>query len=156
MIMSGVPCESLQSETIGKIFSAIGFEHVDFDYKIIGKDNSFILISLKGNWAQRRNEIVKAASFLKPPAGGASESYNSKMRPLVDMELKPEIIYMKKDLPPVVRAEWKRLNDVVRAEKEKPVNQGVNIFLDFKDTRCVYRGEKCPRNVIDKWNCPFK
>ena len=55
-------------------------------------------------------------------------------------------IYVKKDLHPAIRKEWKRLRDVVAAEKAKPVNQGCTITLDYK-TRQVTRDGI----MIDKW-----
>ena len=41
-------------------------------------------------------------------------------------------IYVKKDVYPAVRREWKRLNDAEITEKNKPANQGCNVYLDFK------------------------
>ena len=55
-------------------------------------------------------------------------------------------IYVKKDLHPATRKEWKRLRDVVAAEKAKPVNQGCAITLDYKSRQVTRDGV-----VIDKW-----
>ena len=56
-------------------------------------------------------------------------------------------IYMKKDVHPSVRNEWKRLRDVEKREKEKPEIAGCNILLDTKE-RKLYRDGI----VIDCWN----
>ena len=47
-------------------------------------------------------------------------------------------IYVKKDVHPSVRAEWKRLHEVAKREKDNPNNSGCNIFLNVKD-RKVYK-----------------
>ena len=56
-------------------------------------------------------------------------------------------IYMKKDVHPSVRNDWKRLRDVEKREKEKPEITGCNILLDTKE-RKLYRDGI----VIDCWN----
>ena len=56
-------------------------------------------------------------------------------------------IYIKKDVHPSVRAEWKRLNEVVQREKDRPGNVGSNIILNFRE-RKVYKDNV----VIDQWN----
>ena len=53
-------------------------------------------------------------------------------------------IFIKKDVHPSVREEWKRLHDVVKAEKER--DSEANIYLDFKG-RKVMKDE----SVIDQW-----
>ena len=56
-------------------------------------------------------------------------------------------IYVKKDVHPSVRAEWKRLHEVAKREKDNPNNSGCNIFLNIKD-RKVYKDNA----VIDQWS----
>ena len=56
-------------------------------------------------------------------------------------------VYIKKDVHPAVRQEWKRLRDAAAAEKDRPENQGCNIRLVVKQ-RKLYRDD----TVIDKWN----
>ena len=56
-------------------------------------------------------------------------------------------IFIKKDVHPSVRAEWTRLHEVVKKEKERPGSSDSNIRLDFKE-RKVYRDGV----VIDQWN----
>ena len=60
-------------------------------------------------------------------------------------------IYVKKDVHPHVRNEWKRLKDAESLEKNKPENVGRVIRLDPR-SRVLYRDDV----VIDKWNpAPF-
>ena len=56
-------------------------------------------------------------------------------------------IYVKKDVHPSVRAEWRRLHEVVQREKSIPGNSEFNIYLDFKQ-RKVYKDTV----VIDQWS----
>ena len=56
-------------------------------------------------------------------------------------------IYVKKDMHPGIRREWKRLNDAEAAEKEKPTNRGCDIKLDYK-LRVITRDGV----VIDRWS----
>ena len=60
-------------------------------------------------------------------------------------------IYVKKDVHPSVRNEWKRLRDAEATEKAKPENTGCVIRLDTKE-RKLYRDGV----VIDSWRpAPF-
>ena len=56
-------------------------------------------------------------------------------------------IFIKKDVHPSVRAEWTRLHEVVKKEKERPGSSESNIRLDFRE-RKVYKDG----SVIDQWN----
>ena len=56
-------------------------------------------------------------------------------------------IFIKKDVHPSVRAEWTRLHEVVKKEKERPDSTNSNIRLDFRE-RKVYKDG----TVIDQWN----
>lgn len=42
-------------------------------------------------------------------------------------------VYLKKDTHPGIRREMKRLRDVEKREKEKPENQGRNVWYDWKE-----------------------
>ena len=55
-------------------------------------------------------------------------------------------IYVKKDVHPAVRREWKRLKEAESQEKDKPENAGCDIKLDFRKRELLKDGE-----VIDKW-----
>lgn len=59
-------------------------------------------------------------------------------------------IYVKKDVHPSVRKEWKRLRDAEAREKERPENVGCVIRLDTRQ-RKLYRDD----DVIDCWNSQF-
>ena len=54
---------------------------------------------------------------------------------------------MKKDVHPSVRAEWRRLHEDAKQEKENPSNAGCNIYLNKRD-RKVYKDGA----VIDQWS----
>ena len=76
-----------------------------------------------------RDSALEKAKTLK----SANETYNR--------------IYIKKDVHPSVREEWKRLRDVFQREKDRPENQGCNIRFDAKE-RKVYKNNA----VIDQWS----
>ena len=59
-------------------------------------------------------------------------------------------MYVKKDLHPAVREEWKRLHTVQATEKNRPENQGCHIRLDVKE-RKLYRDGI----VIDEWKLNY-
>lgn len=62
-----------------------------------------------------------------------------------------ERIFVKKDVHPSVRNEWKRLRDVEAAEKARPENVGCVVRLDTRE-RKVYRDNV----LIDSWQpAPF-
>lgn len=56
-------------------------------------------------------------------------------------------IFIKKDVHPSVRAEWRRLREAERAEKERPENVGCNIVFNARERQLYKDGV-----VIDKWN----
>lgn len=59
-------------------------------------------------------------------------------------------VYIKKDLHPSVRAEWKRLREATEYEKQRPENAGCEIRLDTRE-RKLYRDNV----VIDAWRPKF-
>lgn len=59
-------------------------------------------------------------------------------------------IFVKKDVHPSVRKEWKRLREAEAREKERPENVGCVIRLDTRQ-RKLYRDD----DVIDCWNSQF-
>ena len=69
-----------------------------------------------------------------------------KAKRLKDMEIYKRI-FVKRDTHPSVRAEWTRLHEVVRREKENPDNALCDITLDYR-ARKVYKNG----SVIDQWN----
>ena len=56
-------------------------------------------------------------------------------------------IYVKKDIHPAVREEWKRLRAAETTEKERPENQGCTIRFDARERKLYRNGV-----VIDGWN----
>lgn len=59
-------------------------------------------------------------------------------------------IFIKKDLHPAVREEWRRLRAAEATEKNRPENQGCEIRLDARE-RKLYRDG----TVIDEWKCNY-
>ena len=60
-------------------------------------------------------------------------------------------VFVKKDVYPSVRNEWKRLRDAEATERAKPENTGCVIRLDTKERKLYRDGE-----VIDSWRpVPF-
>lgn len=55
-------------------------------------------------------------------------------------------IYIKKDVHPSVRAEWRRLREAEQREKERPENIGCNIQFNARERRLYKDGM-----VIDQW-----
>ena len=56
-------------------------------------------------------------------------------------------VCIKKDVHPSMRAEWRRLRDTEKTEKERPENVGCNIYLNTRERQLYKDGE-----VIDKWS----
>ena len=56
-------------------------------------------------------------------------------------------VFIKKDVHPSVRAEWKRLFDVEKNEKNRPENQGANIVFNIRE-RKIYKDNV----LIDQWS----
>ena len=62
-----------------------------------------------------------------------------------------KLIYVKKDLHPNVRNEWRRLFEAEKKEKERPENVGVEIRFDTRKRELLRDGI-----VIDSWKpTPF-
>ena len=59
-------------------------------------------------------------------------------------------VYVKRDSHPLVRKEWKRLRDLVKIEKEAPMNVGTEIKLDYRE-----RAIKRDGVVIHRFVSPF-
>ena len=88
--------------------------------------NRPLLLSLKSR--SERGKILANASKLKN-----SETLKT--------------IYIKKDQTPAERKEWTRLRTVLKREKDRPDNQGLNVKMDYR-RRCVMVGDR----VIEKGN----
>lgn len=97
---------------------------------LVGNRKRPILVTLAGR--EVRDKILEKASALKE----SGEAYSR--------------IYIKRDVHPSVRNEWKRLRDAERNEKERPENVGCVVRLDTRE-RKLYRDGI----VIDTWNQQF-
>lgn len=143
LVVLGVPdeSESLDGETtdVGKLGKI--WDKMDEPLNIVssqrlgravpGGRKRPILVTLASK--QVRDELLKKTRRLKE--AGAPYDY----------------IFVKKDVHPAIRNEWKRLRDAEAAEKAKPENTGCVIRLDTKE-RKLYRDEV----IIDSWRpAPF-
>lgn len=131
------------------IFNALKFENLEYSFHRIGREKKFILVTLKGPSIQLRGNILTASKNLK-----SLENFKADSDICKELKIDPALINLKKDLHPLVRAEWKRLNDVVKAESLKPENIGIAISLDPK-TRKIFRGDPNEKVIIDQWSAHF-
>ena len=137
LIITGLPEEEAFDGAVNdqgkcrKVMEIIGAATVPLEYTRIGKPgngrNRPILA--KAPSKEQRDKILENTKALRE----AGPSYRR--------------IYVKKDVHPAIRKEWKRLRDVEAAEKAKPVNQGCTIQLDYKRREVTRDGV-----VIDKWS----
>ena len=137
LIITGLPEEEAFDGAVNdqgkcrKVMEIISAATVPLEYTRIGKPgngrNRPILA--KAPSKEQRDKILENTKSLRE----AGPSYRS--------------IYVKKDVHPAIRKEWKRLRDVEAAEKAKPVNQGCTIQLDYKRREVTRDGV-----VIDKWS----
>lgn len=140
LVVLGVPDEQESmdgarndSDKLEKIWTVIGEDTEVRSYRRLGRPTQGnnrsrpILVVVRSK--SDRDKILEKARRLKD----SGTPYNK--------------IYVKKDVHPAVRQEWKRLRNVEAAERERPENQGCIIHLDTRE-RKLYRDGV----MIDKWN----
>lgn len=147
IVILGVPDEQesldgavTDEEKLNKIWLAVGVDGVAREHRRLGSSVGQasggpprarpILVTLADKG--QRATILNNASRLK----GSGDNLNR--------------IYIKKDVHPSVRREWRRLREVEAAEKAKPENVGCVIRLDTRERR-VYKDD----TVIDTWSAQF-
>lgn len=145
LVILGLPEEdesldgaTLDIDKIKKIWCKVGVQEEIASHRRLGDRNRAgagnrkrpILVTTTTRDA--KDNVLNKASILKT----AGDNYNR--------------IYIKKDVHPSVRMEWKRLRSVEAAEKERPENVGCVIRLDTRE-RKLYRDDV----VIDVWNPQF-
>ena len=112
----------------------------------IGRDDIEILSHLR--LGERRPDAQWGRPILVKVANRAArDSLVKASRALKRQGTEYEKVFIKKDLHPAVRKEWKRLHDVADAEKAKPENRGKEVVLDFKKREVV-----CDGTVLDRWS----
>lgn len=139
IIITGVPDENAtldgatsEGDKLNKIWSKVEVNEDILSHRRLGatgRDNWCRPILLTVTNKETRDRILEKAKQLKQ-AGRVYEK-----------------IFIKKDVHPSIRKEWKRLHDAERTEKERPENVGCVIHLDRKE-RKLYRDGV----VIDSWN----
>ena len=126
------------SDKIKLIFSAMGIGDLNTENLRLGPAGPDKCRPILVKTASKlvRDNLLANAKKLKEKENGVPEN----------QKVGYESVYVKKDIHPSVRREWKRLRDVETSEKAKPANQGADIKLDPK-TRTILRDGV----VIDKW-----
>lgn len=140
LVVLGVPEDnenlegaSTDPEKLHKIWSKVGIQEEFISWRRLGNVGNRkrpILVSMATR--EEKFKVLEKSNQLK----NAGSIYST--------------IYIKKDVHPSVREEWKRLRGVEAAEKENPANVGCTIHLDTKE-RKVYRDGV----VIDSWKPKF-
>ena len=143
VVILGVPDEgeALDGATddaakIRKLFSVVGDEPQVRSYRRLGRHNET---------SERKRPILVTLADR-----GERDRMVSNARTLKERGAPFDRIYVKKDLHPAVREEWKRLHTAHTTEKNRPENQGCQIRLDMKE-RKLYR-DGC---VIDEWKLNY-
>ena len=80
-----------------------------------------------------RNEVVGASAVLKNHTNASLKA-----------------IYLKKDIHPAIRREYKRIYDAEKREKDKPENQGIEVKYDKMSRTLIVNGQ-----VIDRFRPNF-
>ena len=139
LVITGVPDEHERLEgeptdgsKLNKIWWKAGVRDEVKSHRRLGNHNGGdrrrpILVTVTNK--QVRDNILEKARLLKEAGGEYAK------------------IYIKKDVHPSIRKEWKRLHDAEKAEKERPENTGCVIHFNTRE-RKIYR-------VIDAWNPEF-
>lgn len=148
IVVLGVPDDNeamegatTDQEKLNKIWAKIGVSGVAATHRRLGgntrtgdeptpRRNRPILLTLQNK--DQRTNILDNARRLKDAGEGFSR------------------IYIKKDVHPSVRREWKRLRDAEAAERSRPENAGSVIRLDTRERKLYRDGD-----VIDSWNPQF-
>lgn len=149
IVILGVPDEHealegavTDEDKLKRVWSKIGVTNTTSTYKRLGGGGQAaggraagnrrrpILVTVKDK--EQRSKILENANRLKT----SGDIYNK--------------IYIKKDVHPSVRAEWRRLREAEAAERERPENAGCVIQLDTRQRKLFRDGV-----VIDTWNSQF-
>ena len=139
LIVTGVPDENEalmgatnDGEKLGKIWSEAGIAEDIQGYRrlgTIGEGRRCRAILLTVNNREARDRVLAKAPQLKQGDKSC------------------EKIFIKKDVHPSIRNEWKRLRDAEKVEKERPENVGCEIRLDTRERKLYKDGV-----VIDSWS----
>ena len=127
--------ENDEEAKIKKLFLKIESQDTEIiEFKRLGekKDRQIRPILLKTRSREARDKLLEKAKSLS----SKEDPYKS--------------VYIKKDVHPLVRLEWKRLKDREKEENEKPENVGRPAVLDSK-TRTLLRDGQ----IIDRWQPNF-
>ena len=99
---------------------------------------------MRSDQNNRRPILVTVASKI------IRDNILQKTRQLKDAGDEYNRVYVKKDVHPSIRKEWKRLFDAEKTEKERPENAGCVVHFDKRERKLYVDG-----NVIDSWNLQY-
>lgn len=123
-------------DKLNRLMNKVGVDNVQYQQRRLGtagegqRRNRPLLLTIRDQ--DTRLRVLANAKHLKTAGGVYSK------------------IYVKKDVHPGVRKEWRRLREAEQREKERPENIGCDIRLDTRE-RKLYRDHE----VIDSWNPMF-
>lgn len=143
IVILGVPDEQealdgavTDQDKLRKVWEKVGVTNVNGTHRRLGGNGDGgnrrrpILLTIADG--EQRKRVLENANRLKT----SGETYSR--------------IYIKKDVHPSVRNEWRRLRNAEATEKERPENAGCVIRLDTRE-RKLYKDDI----VIDSWNPQF-
>lgn len=145
LVVLGVPeeAESLDGATtdpdkIDKVWRAAGIESNVLSVRRLGRTSD----GGAGQRGTRRRPILVSVQTKE-----VRDMALEKAKTLKEKGERYNKIYIKKDIHPSIRGEWKRLWEAERKEKERPENTGCHVFFNVRE-RKLYRDGV----VIDQWN----
>ena len=141
LILLGVPDEGETLDTltedkdkVKKIFEAIGTSGNISSIRRLGQRNV-----AEGSRRRRPILITVESRIIR-------DGILEKAKALKQREEVYKKIFIKKDVHPSVRAEWRRLYEAEKRERERPENVGCNILFNARERKLYKDGV-----VIDKW-----
>ncbi len=143
LVILGLNEDANEGDVIDEMFNILQVESGPYAKQRIGKEAAQgrkrpILVTLE-NPLKRRDILAKSGELKK--AG---------QRKVGDTEVDWSKVYIKKDQHPAVRREWKRLNEVCKAEQRKPENAGHTVRIDYKKRQVTRDGV-----AIESWRSDF-
>ena len=142
LVITGVPEEgevldgaTTEKAKYEKVLSKIGITDTD-------QIDAPVVMSRMGT----RDNVRIRPILLKMPSKATREKILTNAKKLKEAGQAYAKVYIRKDVHPATRREWKRLKDAEKSEKEKPENAASTISLDYK-ARVLLRDNV----VIDRW-----
>ena len=131
-VLDGATTEKAKYE---KVLSKIGITDTD-------QIDASVVMSRMGT----RDNVRIRPILLKMPSKATREKILTNAKKLKEAGQAYAKVYIRKDVHPATRREWKRLKDAEKSKKKKPENAASTISLDYK-ARVLLRDNV----VIDRW-----